>query len=207
MKGEINRERIVGAALDLIEERGGSHSVSLREVSRRIGCSAPNIYNYFSDFASLLNAVHRHIIDDLSTEIAKSVTESPSPFEAFRAAAGAFICFALDHRGWFNCYHFEKHAPPIEPETESFAVGFGGLMIGIVRKAAPASISARKAGFVTRAIHRYILGELATVVIGKDAPADDGKFAKGLERTCVALFWVLMKGPEPGKKEVLYYGE
>ncbi len=61
-RGRATRERIVGAAADLIRERGGA-ATSLDDVLARAGASKSQLYHYFEDRDALLRAVVDHNAD------------------------------------------------------------------------------------------------------------------------------------------------
>ena len=48
--------------LELIAEEGGSLSVNLRAISRRMGCAHTNVYNYFASYGDLLWAAFRRAL-------------------------------------------------------------------------------------------------------------------------------------------------
>ena len=56
---EVRRAEIIATADDLIAAEG-YRSLSLREVARRCGMSAPGLMHYFPDMPSLLHAVLEH---------------------------------------------------------------------------------------------------------------------------------------------------
>ncbi len=57
----LSRERIVQAALDLVNERGLA-SFSTRQLGERLGCEAMSIYHHFGSKQHLLDALVEHAI-------------------------------------------------------------------------------------------------------------------------------------------------
>lgn len=55
-KGRITRERILGAAAELIEE-GGDEPITLSAIARRASLGLTSLYNYFSDLTEVILAL------------------------------------------------------------------------------------------------------------------------------------------------------
>lgn len=64
MSSPLSRERIVGAAVELIE-RDGPDAVSMRRLAAELGAGVMSLYNHVPNKAALLDAVAEHIMLDL----------------------------------------------------------------------------------------------------------------------------------------------
>ena len=86
----LNRERIVGAALALVDTEGLA-ALSTRRLAAELGVSGPSLYNHFATKDALLDAVVDHVVG----EVDLSMWEAP-------AAAGgwavALLCWARSYR-------------------------------------------------------------------------------------------------------------
>ena len=60
----LSRSKIVGAALDLIDEEGVD-ALNIRKLARRLEVQGPSIYHYFSDREELLAAVGLTVLQDV----------------------------------------------------------------------------------------------------------------------------------------------
>jgi TetR/AcrR family transcriptional regulator, transcriptional repressor for nem operon len=78
-RGRATRERIVGAARELIAERGVAET-SVDDVIDRAGASKSQLYHYFDDRAALLRAVIGHN--------AEGVLNGVGPFDSWTAIRG-----------------------------------------------------------------------------------------------------------------------
>lgn len=88
------------AATALLEETGSEDAVTLRGVARRVGVSAPSLYDHFSGQGEILTAVVERAFDEFRTALdgaAAATPPSAAPQERLRALAQAYLAFATDH--------------------------------------------------------------------------------------------------------------
>ncbi len=67
----LSHDRIVDAALELIEE-GGVDSLSMRRLGTRLGVEGMTLYTYFRNKSELLDAAAEHILEALDTDFDRS---------------------------------------------------------------------------------------------------------------------------------------
>jgi AcrR family transcriptional regulator len=77
-RGE-SQERILGAAIDLLIEKGFD-KFSLHDIGKRAGCSHELVNFYFGNKDGLLEALATHIIGNLSDELL-ALDDSPNAFD------------------------------------------------------------------------------------------------------------------------------
>lgn len=87
------KSRIVGAARALYLERG-PEAVTMRAVAERVGVTATALYRHFADKDALLKEVMGEGSRLLGSHLFRAL-EAPSPLERVRAAAMAYLDFAL----------------------------------------------------------------------------------------------------------------
>ncbi|HTS73522.1 MAG TPA: TetR family transcriptional regulator [Gaiellaceae bacterium] len=68
----INEDRIVEAALALIEERG-IDALTVRELGRRLGVEGMALYTYFRSKSDLLDAAAERILEELDSDFDRSL--------------------------------------------------------------------------------------------------------------------------------------
>lgn len=93
------RERIVGAAADLLREEG-SAAVTTRAVAERAGIQAPTIYRLFGDKEGLLDAVAEHAMARFSAEKVASLSPAAAPrdpVEELRHGWSETLRFGVDN--------------------------------------------------------------------------------------------------------------
>ena len=91
----ITRDAIVEAAIAIGDEKG-LERVSMRAVAGRLGVQAMSLYHHVRNKAELLDAIHEHLILELTLP-----SESPTWEAALRSAAGAYRALALRHPNLF----------------------------------------------------------------------------------------------------------
>lgn len=102
-EGDDMRERLVAAALKLIEEQGGLRGVNLRQVAKAAGCAHTNVYNYYADFEALLWEVFDRIGELSLAYSAQRLPAGGGKADRAQQLFGVMIDFALEHPGWYRC--------------------------------------------------------------------------------------------------------
>ena len=87
-KGRITRERILAAAIDLVEKT--DEPVTLGAVARAVGLGMTSLYNYFTDFTELLLAVLEPVMGTAQDEYVAQV-RAYWPDEELSDRAMAFV--------------------------------------------------------------------------------------------------------------------
>lgn len=95
-------ERFITETLDLIDERGGSQGVNLREVSRRVGCAHTNAYNYFASFEDLLWAAFRRVLYEYGQRLTRDLHADLEPAEYLRQVVVNLAAFPQERPGWYR---------------------------------------------------------------------------------------------------------
>ncbi|MFI5781295.1 TetR/AcrR family transcriptional regulator [Nocardia sp. NPDC051570] len=95
--GGALREEILDATRELLARTGNADAVSIREVGRLVGVSAPSIYRHFADKDALLEAVVAQVFENLDAAIVAATDPGLSPIMRLRAQGLAYVRFALDH--------------------------------------------------------------------------------------------------------------
>jgi AcrR family transcriptional regulator len=90
------RHAAIEAGMQLIEA-SNSADISLREIARAIGVSAPSIYRHFPDKACLLAALAVEGMDQLATAQLIASAKAGHGREGFAASGRAYVRFALAH--------------------------------------------------------------------------------------------------------------
>ncbi|WP_158818635.1 TetR/AcrR family transcriptional regulator [Methylocapsa sp. S129] len=92
------RKALLNAARTLLEERGPA-ALSLRELARRVGVSAPSVYHHFSS----LDAIAVALAEQGFTELTEGLEAAPIHAEGQLAPTGhAYIAFARANPGLYR---------------------------------------------------------------------------------------------------------
>jgi len=105
------RSALVEAALEL-SRRSGPSSVSLREVTRRVGVSPAAAYRHFRDRTQLMGAVALEIQERMADRMRRRMrasadaTPQERALQRLRGVGLGYIAFAVDEPGWFETAFF-----------------------------------------------------------------------------------------------------
>jgi AcrR family transcriptional regulator len=95
--GQELRAEILSAAKELLARTGSVEAVSIREVSKIVGVSAPSIYRHFADKDQLIDAVVAQVFEDLEAVMRAAGDPEDSPMERLRRQGLAYVRFAIEH--------------------------------------------------------------------------------------------------------------
>ena len=113
----LNRDRILGSAITLID-RDGLHALNMRRLAAELGVGTMSLYHYFPDKEALLSAIAEIVMADL---------ERPPPaadwLEAAPVLAHSFRRIALAHPGVFPLLLGRSTPPAVM--SAAMAVGAG----------------------------------------------------------------------------------
>jgi len=110
-------DAIVDAAWSLVREEGLA-GLSLRDLARRAGISAPTVYAYFDS----KNAIYDAMFGQAATEFAEAMAEpfdSDDPREVLKATARRFSQFSTNSPAHHQLL-FQRTIPGFEPSPGSF---------------------------------------------------------------------------------------
>jgi AcrR family transcriptional regulator len=177
------RERILRAALRLIDEGGGAAGVGVREIARMTGCSAPNVYNHFAGIDDLRAEALLLISAEYADCIGKAMRGERAREDPFGEAARAFLGFAADHSGWLYFYLLEKGGATGRRRVDDDGEARGREMGAIVAAASGGRLSEASVAFATESVYRYLVGAVSEFLTGKVGQRDRKAF---IERTAAS---------------------
>ncbi len=160
-------ERLVGAALKLIEERGGLHGVNLRQIAKEAGCAHTNIYNYYQDFEALLWDVFDRVGELWMDYSAQHLQPGLAQGEMVQHVFQVMIDFALEHPGWYRCLWLEPLSgkPPqkvIDSRREQ-----RDAMASLLIEARPNSLNKEQADNLFVILFNYVHGAISLMINGR----------------------------------------
>lgn len=185
--------QFVDETLNLIEEKGGSHDVNLREVSRRVGCAHTNAYNYFGSFEGLLWASYRKAIRIYDEYLTNNLDISDSDFSSLSLLIERLAKFPMDHPGLYRFIGSDplaiENMPPdvIEAISELKERFIQGIM-----KLNNPVMSHSDAADIASIIIAYISGESFDVINGRVLPEED--LPGRIVRNALRLYGCLSSG-------------
>ena len=162
-QGSRLREEIVVAATGILEEKGFEDAVTLRGVARRIGVSAPSLYDHFSGQGEILAAVLARAFDQFQAALdAAARAPAGDPTQRLEKLATAYLEFARHHpqvyRIMFSRWRREGTAEMISrrsPEDLLGAAAFGLLVDAVAAADPTGNDSTIKATALWVGLHGY----------------------------------------------------
>ncbi|WP_024801072.1 TetR/AcrR family transcriptional regulator [Nocardia sp. BMG51109] len=91
------REEILVATRELLARTGNADAVSIREVGKLVGVSAPSIYRHFADKNALIETAVAQVFENLDTAVVAATDPGVSPVTRMRDQGMAYVRFALEH--------------------------------------------------------------------------------------------------------------
>ena len=119
VRGSLSRERIVEAALALIDQ-DGVEGLTLRKLAQVLGCEAMSLYHHLSDKDDLLDAV----VDRLLTEWELAPLASGAPRVLMRQAADSYRAIAHRHPRAFALLTTRRFNTPYALQVLEHMLGF-----------------------------------------------------------------------------------
>jgi AcrR family transcriptional regulator len=155
-------------------EAGREDAVTLREVARRVGVSAPSIYRHFDSPDAIISAVVEQSFSELTTQLRLAVETEREPVARLRAVGRGYVAFGLEQRLRYRIL-FERrrrregpspaeHAASIErmPGADAFAVLLEAMTDCVDAGCSSAPSALRAATELWVALHGYITLRPAT---------------------------------------------
>lgn len=161
------RSRILASASALVAEVGVD-GMSIRDVCKAAGVTAPTVYHHFGDRKGLLDAV---AADGFDRYLAEKRRRGPSadPVEDLRLGWDGHLEFGLRHPALYGLMYGGVRT------TQHPAAAEGERMLrGIVTRIADAGLLRTSVDSAVHAIHAATVGATLMLITNADAPGMDG---------------------------------
>lgn len=147
-RGEGGRLRgdILRTAADLLDQ-GGEGAVTLRDIARTVGISAPSIYNHFADRDAILLTVVQQTFAELGSELGAALDRAgPEPVTRLRTFCQAYLTFSLErpqrYRLLFGGLWNAQNAPGVRDQAADLGLDVFALLVETVEACVQAGRSA-----------------------------------------------------------------
>ena len=183
-------ERYVAMTLDLIEERGTSVGVNLREVSRRLGHAHTNVYNYFGSYEDLLEHALRRAILHYAKAMAANLNEDLSARDCYLRFIRNMVEWSIQNPG----YHRFISTDPLDPDALpkdiiDNVVVLKAWIAGLLGELAGQRITGEALLDLRDIQLGYLDGEVSNLLNGRVLPSEDPaeRVLRNLEKLFVLL--------------------
>jgi len=164
------RAALIAEGLRMLGEREAD-SLSLRELARRVGVSAPSVYRHFPDKEALMTALAEEGLKQLAAAQHAAADAAGGGEEGFAATGRAYVRFALANPALFRLIFTSPLAAryrrdnPEQPEAMTFLLANAAASVG----APDGSQEAQRAAIEAWAL----VHGLAMLILDGQLPADD----------------------------------
>lgn len=198
-------EELIRITLDLIDKKGSSKNVNLREIAKQLGCAHTNIYNYFENYEDLLwTAMVRVLglmVKNTESWVKPDQIEKKGYLSKF---VEAHIDFALSHPGWYQFIwldQFKKTAATEETIKvfEKLEVRFYEIMYAASKKQLTRQ-EASEAGII---IHGYLHGDICKLIAGKYLKTSEEAYKKRIKANVKKLIESLIDSKLRNRRRVI----
>jgi AcrR family transcriptional regulator len=111
------RDELIDAAEHLLVEHGSADAVSVAEIVRRVGVTAPMLYNHFVDKDALFVAVHTRQMLHFRRYLQRAGRGASTAADALERRGRAYIRYATTHRDAYKALFMSSGALPDDPFT------------------------------------------------------------------------------------------
>lgn len=117
------RQRIIEAAVAVIEESGPGAEVHVQQIAERAGLSRSVVYRHFEDRADLDRAVQAAIVGDIASRLLPSVNLHGTGPEIVQRIVGTYVAWAAAHPALHRAADHETDdlSGPLEKAREEIA--------------------------------------------------------------------------------------
>ena len=113
-EGELLREEIVEAAIDLLASTGTAERITIRNIAEQVGVTSPSIYLHFASKNDVIFAACERLWQDFGQVLAEARAGLDDPLERMRACGTAYLQFALDRPALYRVLFMSE--PVDQPE-------------------------------------------------------------------------------------------
>ena len=164
---KISKDNIIEVTLEMINERGTSNSVTIREIAAKMACSHPNIYNYYQSLDLLrwdcLAAVMTKMVESVMTDVSQ-IQEKEKKMQSF---FNYLLDFYLENKGWYSLVWFDQIAGQMPEKIKQVVVMPRKQFCLFLEDCYPEYDLDNLAVEITDTVHSYIHGQMAKYVTGR----------------------------------------
>jgi AcrR family transcriptional regulator len=95
------RKKVSQHAMALYRDKG-FEAVSMRRLSKAVGCAPTTLYAHFQGKTEILMLLWADVLDEMTQHVQESLKRKTEPTERLKAAALAFVGYWIDHPDHFR---------------------------------------------------------------------------------------------------------
>ncbi len=160
--------------INLIEEKGGSSNVNLREIAKRVGCAHTNAYNYFDGFDGLMWAAFEEVLNLYGNAMVKGLNNKISGHKYLTRLIKNLADFGINNPGLYRLIASDpleqKSVPGHVIESVSKMKQY---FIDVVYILSKDRLSRKEAYNAADIILAYMDGEIFNLINGRYLPEEN----------------------------------
>jgi AcrR family transcriptional regulator len=201
------RDELIAAAAQLLTERGSADSISVAEIVRRVGVTAPMLYNHFPDKDALFVAVHTERMASFRSYMRNSGDGATSAMDALGRRGLAYVRYARTNPDTYVALFMTRNHGDVDPFDKTplrDITAFDDLVANVQACMDEGSIPDGDAQLAARVVWVQIHG-LAAMLISMPSITDEFGYDRLVAQTMASVDAGLMLGtaasePTPNKR-------
>lgn len=190
---KLNKDMILHAALRLISKQGGSAALTIRDVAKELGCSHPNIYNYYSSMLALRWDCLLWAINEMLEETARNLSEEGDSDTRFKQFF-LFLCsYFLERQDHYRLIWFDPMGEAVPdyalPSLQAPGLRLRDYALNLYPQLGNPQVAAES----MLMIHRYFHGEMSAIISGRVPLEDANTVKKRVAHNCLWLMRAFIK--------------
>lgn len=157
-------DRLVDAALDLIEQNGGCRGVSLRKIATRAKCAHTNAYNYFNSLEDLFWATVGRTLERLLKHSAEALQSPAGKKAPLRTLLKSQATYTQQHPSHYRLFWLEPLAGRPPANALRSLEEMRGLWVRIIASQTKAPLSEANLIWAGQIVHGYFHGEMGKLI-------------------------------------------
>ncbi|WP_053216101.1 TetR/AcrR family transcriptional regulator [Guptibacillus hwajinpoensis] len=116
----LSKDLIIKEAMG-IAEKDGATAVTMATLARRLAIKPPSLYNHFKSLDEIKKAVAIAALNEFLHWLEESMVSNVSGKEAIHALSKAYVSFAQEHPGKYDCSFLAPN--PLDQEVQTAGEG------------------------------------------------------------------------------------
>ncbi len=203
MDNKITSGQIIETTLDLINKKGGSRDVNLREIARILKCHHTNIYNYFEGFNSVLWASMDEALSRMLDYVTIDLDKISGKQERISRLFTRFTEFYLNNKGWFRLIWFDQVNGKRPEKTLSAMIRVVNILTDVIWDLYKNQIDRNEAHYIIHTVHCFLHGEVTIFISGRGIFKEEEHFIKYVAAECEKIIELLIRSvKEKGLQDI-----
>lgn len=169
-KKKINKEMIINQTLELINQKGSSQTLTIREIAKVLKCTHPNIYNHYKSMEFLLWDALDKIMKTMIDEVMNKVVEVKDKDKVLPTFFEALLDFYFHNRGWYSLIWYDPVGSEMPEHLKITITLPKKSFCTLLHSLFPELDDEAYTGHISDTVHSYIYGQVMRFMTGRIHP-------------------------------------